>query len=277
MNVGFIGAGSMGQMLIRALTDAGALQPGQITASNRTPAKLADLAGQVPGISLAGNAELAARCPLIFLAVKPREIDAVLDEIAGTLTADHLLIVLTNAFPLGELEAVVPSRTAKVIPSITQATHAGVALLMLGARATDADRAHLEGLLSAISHPVVIEERTARACADLTSVAPALVCALLQDLAQAAARRPDGPAPELAEALVRRMAGGVGRLLGGGEFSAAEVVRRVAVPGGLTVEALKALRAVPDLWDQILAVTARSEEERRVRLRQRPQEQGARV
>lgn len=267
MHVGFIGTGSMGQMLVKAFTAAGALRPADVVASNRSPHKLSQLAATVPGLRAAGNVELVQECPVVFVCVKPLETGALLDEIGPSVTNEHLIITLTNAIPLADFERALPARVAKLIPSITQEALGGVALVMYGCRINAADREYLEGLIAAIAHPRVIDEERARVCADLTSVAPAFLCYLLRGMATAAAQRQPLLSRSDADTLVRLMAEGVGRLLGSGEYDCAEVVRRVAVPGGLTAEALKVMEhSIGDLWEQVLATTSMCEEERRLSL-----------
>lgn len=50
MNIGFIGAGSMGSLLIEAFIIAEAVEPNQISVSNRTYSKVEQLACKFPGL-----------------------------------------------------------------------------------------------------------------------------------------------------------------------------------------------------------------------------------
>jgi competence protein ComER len=50
MNTGFIGVGSMGGMLVRALLRSGALSPADVSVANRSKSKLETLALHFPGV-----------------------------------------------------------------------------------------------------------------------------------------------------------------------------------------------------------------------------------
>lgn len=69
MNVGFIGTGTMGSLLIEALIASGALSPKQIAVSNRTFAKAQALANRYSGMRAEyTNAAAACGCDIVFCA-----------------------------------------------------------------------------------------------------------------------------------------------------------------------------------------------------------------
>jgi len=68
MNTGFIGIGSMGGMLVRALLRSRLLAPQEIWAANRSAAKVDALAADFPDIHIASAKQVAANCDLIFIA-----------------------------------------------------------------------------------------------------------------------------------------------------------------------------------------------------------------
>lgn len=80
LQFGFIGAGNMGSALMRAMCKA----TKQILVSDHTPEKARRLAEEL-GISAGSNEEIARRCDVIFLAVKPQVLQTALDEIRETL------------------------------------------------------------------------------------------------------------------------------------------------------------------------------------------------
>lgn len=52
MNIGVIGTGNMGSMLIEALIETKAVTPAQFRITNRTPEKAAKLANKYPGMQV---------------------------------------------------------------------------------------------------------------------------------------------------------------------------------------------------------------------------------
>jgi len=260
MNTGFIGIGSMGGMLVRALLRSGALAADQVWAANRSESRLKVLLAEHPGVHTGSNRKLAANCDLIFLCVKAGDAASVLAQMDPELYPGQLLVTSSGQIPLQMLENRVPCRVAKLIPSITQEIGAGIALLMYGARATAEDRKLLEDLLAGISHPVVIPEPLARPVIGLTSGGPALIAYLLQSMAEEAVRSNPELSPEMARHLVQETTAATMRLMSEAGMSAEDVVRRVALPGGMTALGIEILsRFVPQAWQAVFSVTADKE------------------
>jgi competence protein ComER len=264
MNTGIVGIGSMGGMLARALLRSRALAAEHLWAANRSAGRLTALAAEFPGIHAAGSRDLAANCDLIFLCLKAADAASVLAEMDPELRAGQLLLTTASQIPLPALEDRVPCRVAKVIPSIPQEIGAGVALLMYGARATAADRSLLGDLMGRISHPIAIAESLSRPAIGLASGGPALVAYLLESMAEEAARsNPEFP-PELARSLVQETAAATLRLMAEANMSPEEVIRRVALPGGMTALAIEVLsRCVPQAWQAIFQESAEREKSAR--------------
>lgn len=260
MNVGFVGAGSMGAMLVRAFVKAGALPPSQVWVASRTPQKVQSLVAEVPGIHAADNATVAAQCKLIFLCMKHTQLA---EALAGmSLTAEHLVVTLSSPVPFAWFEERVPSRVAKFVPAVTQEIGRGPSLLVWGSRITADDAARLRELASAISVPVVLPEKHRRLAADLASAGPAFLAYLLFSMAEAAVRYDESLAPEVAHTLAREMAIGTCALMAEKNMSYEEVIKRVATPGGMTAKGLEILAEhLPAVWRELFAALEERERE----------------
>ena len=75
--IGFLGCGNMGGAIARAVCKA--VDPKKVFLANRTAAKAQALAKEL-GCKTATNAEVAGDCDLIFLAVKPQMMEALLTD-----------------------------------------------------------------------------------------------------------------------------------------------------------------------------------------------------
>ena len=80
--IGFLGCGNMGGAIARAVCKA--VDPKKVFLANRTAAKAQALAKEL-GCKTATNAEVAGDCDLIFLAVKPQMMEALLEPLRFTL------------------------------------------------------------------------------------------------------------------------------------------------------------------------------------------------
>ncbi|MCG0314568.1 MAG: late competence protein ComER [Calditerricola sp.] len=270
MNVGFIGTGSMGSLLVEAFLVSGRLRPEQVWVTNRTLAKAYALSERFPGVRVAPNAEQVAHtCDRMFVCVKPLEYSDVLDCIANCLRPEQWLISITSPVSVADLEALLHAKVAKVIPSITNGALSGALLVVRGSRFSDADHRELLDWLHAIGHPVEIDERWTRIASDLSSCGPAFLSFLLQEMAEAATRETGLPKP-LATELVTEMAIGFGRLLATGTFTLEALRQRVCVPGGVTGAGLAVLEAeTRGTFDRLYRRTRQKFEEDVEQVRQR--------
>jgi competence protein ComER len=242
MKIGFIGAGSMGSILIGAFIRTGALQADHIVVSSRTPSKLTKLAEQYPGLHIAAtNKQAVIGADYLFLCVKPLDFSKVLDEISPALNPNQVVISITSPVKISSLEELLPSKVAKIIPSIVNAVGSGASLFMWGTRLTPQDRAGLWDLFSYISTPIEILEEEVRVASDISSCGPAFLACLLQQFIDAAVLS-TGMERETATSLACEMMLGTARLLVEQPCSPSELQAKVSVPGGITAAALEVLR-----------------------------------
>lgn len=268
MRIGFVGLGNMGQLLVDALVRSGALPPGEIIVSNRSPGKLDRCIERHSGIeAVYQNADMPRRCQVIFLCVKAGETRSALADMLPYISGDHLLVIITNAVEIEKVERATPARVAKVIPSTTQAVSAGASLLIFGERCLPDDRALLHRLFSAISHPFVITESQARVASDLTSCGPAFLSYALAALARAAHQyQPDLPRATI-DAMIRLTLGATYQLLDRLGYSFDDVIQRVSTPGGITAEGLNVMdEHMAGLWEQVIETTLTREQTKKAKV-----------
>ncbi|UHA74222.1 late competence protein ComER [Paenibacillus sp. 481] len=262
MKVGFIGTGSMGSTLIEALIRSGALEPRQIIASNRTSDKVEQLAAIHPGLIVSrSNAETAQHSQIVFLCVKPLEFKHVIDEIKTVVHPDLIVVSITSPVLIKHLESRLNCKVAKIIPSITNYVWSGASLCMYGKKIKTEDRLLLEQLMMSISSPQQVSEQFTRISSDLSSCGPAFVAFFLQKWVQAAVSETGIDEKEAAR-LACEMVLGTGKLLTEGGLTLEQLQQRVAVPGGITAEALRLLdRELAGVFHQLIQVTHAKYEE----------------
>jgi competence protein ComER len=266
--MGFVGMGNMGRMLVATLIRAGALDPATTIVSNRSREKLTQMTATFPTLTTTTrNDELAQAAEVIFLCIKPGETRAVLAEMKPYITPNHLILLITNTITIPMLEAVIPARVAKVIPSIVQGVGSGISLLMFGSRCTAADRALLDRVCRAISQPHVITEAQARVASDLTSCGPAFLAYVFRSLAQAAHQyQPDLPM-EVADQMILDTVKATCLLMAQNGYSYTDVIDRVSTPGGITADGIKVLdEHLAGVWEQVIETTICKEEQKKAKV-----------
>lgn len=262
MKVGFIGTGSMGSILIEAFIQSGALNPEQIVATNRTIAKVERLAAVYPGLQAAhSNIEAAQQSELLFLCVKPSDYKTVIDDIQGIARPEQIIVSITSPVMIYQLEQQLPSKIAKIIPSITNYVFSGATLCMYGDRLDIEDKELLENLVSHISAPVRVSEQHTRISSDLSSCGPAFLAFFIEKFIQAAVEE-TGISEDEATQLASEMTLGTGKLLTTGGFTPATLQQRVSVPGGITAEGLRMMqKELRGLFNNLVRTTHSKYEE----------------
>ncbi|MGG0811424.1 late competence protein ComER [Paenibacillus alvei] len=262
MKVGFIGTGSMGSTIIEALIQSGALESSQLIASNRSKHKIQQLAAQYPGFQLASsNVETVQESDIVFICVKPLEFKTVLDEIAPFVRPELIAVSITSPVLISHLEQQLSCKIAKIIPSITNYVWSGASLCMYGSRILTEDRLLLEQLMMSISRPVQVPEQFTRITSDISSCGPAFIAFFVQKWVDAAVEV-TGIERKDAERLASEMLLGTGKLLTEGGFNLEHLKQRVAVPGGITAEALRLLDdELEGVFQQLIQVTHAKYEE----------------
>lgn len=112
--VAIVGAGSIGRAMALGLAASGRFRPGQIAVTRRTAGGLHDLGAQ-GFLVLADNRDAVRRSDVIIVAVQPRQLDAVIREIAAELDGGrHVLISVVSGATIADITAHVGAGVAVV-------------------------------------------------------------------------------------------------------------------------------------------------------------------
>lgn len=256
MEVGFIGTGSMGTILIEAFIKSGAIPPSQIHIYNRTKEKADALKTLYPELRIATSLEeLIISSKAIFICVRPSDYPVVLKKLQQYSCAEQTVISITSAVMMDDLEKCISSKIIKLIPSITNAALSGASLVMYSSRITPEEQHDWHHLFATISQPIEIDEQYIRVSSDLISCGPAFFSYLLQNFIESAVAK-TGISRESATFMVTEMVIGYGRLFSIGEFTLDSLQERVLVPGGVTGIGLGVIREeLGPLFDHLFQKT----------------------
>jgi pyrroline-5-carboxylate reductase len=240
--IGFIGLGAMGGALLKGITDIG-VRPEDVVAADASELRLRE-AAQRHGIgTVPDNCDVAARARIIFLAVKPQDMPAVLQSIDSALTAEHLLISVAAGVSIPCIAGTIGAQPGiiRVMPNISCLVGEGAVAVSRGRYVSDQDLELVVSWLESLGMVRLVPEKLLDAVTGLSGSGPAYIYALIEALMEGGVLA--GLPRELARDLAIQTVFGAARMaLSTGEHPA--ILREmVTSPGGTTAAGLFALEA----------------------------------
>jgi len=234
-----IGAGVMGETLLSGLVRAGR-RVDNLMVGEKRPDRALELEERY-GVAVVSNVEATRKADTIALVVKPQDMAAVLDEIAGELHAGQLLVSLAAGITTAFIEARVPAGVAgvRVMPNTPALVDEGMAAISPGSRCDDAHLAEAESLMASTGKVLRIPERQMDAVTAISGSGPAYIFFVVESMIEAGVHLglPRATATDL---VVQTLVGSAKMLRETGTHPT--ILReQVTSPGGTTAAALREL------------------------------------
>jgi pyrroline-5-carboxylate reductase len=106
--IGFLGAGTMCQVLVEGWLTKALLPAADVRVSNRTPGRLQKMVDQFQVVACGTNEELVDQSQVVVLSVKPQDLLSAVEPIASTFRSDQIVISLAAGIPLSRLKRLLP-------------------------------------------------------------------------------------------------------------------------------------------------------------------------
>ena len=268
--IGIIGAGNMGQALVRGMVLAGRVRPHRVMVVEVAASKGHDLQRRYH-VRLGTIRELARRCDAILLAVKPQDAAPVLGELGRCLRVRRagscVVISIAAGLTIASLERQLGGRVpvVRVMPNLAATVGSSMSAIAASRRATRAHRQIARAIVESVGDVVELPERDFDVVTAISGSGPAYFFLLCQVLRDAGMRR--GLSASVAERLAVRTAFG-SAILATINFERTRepletLIRRVASKKGTTEAALKvfARRKLSQIIDAgVAAAATRSKE-----------------
>jgi pyrroline-5-carboxylate reductase len=235
VRVGFIGVGRMGSALLTGFLSKGLLSPMDIRVYDKNISSLKSL--NIP--TEFSSFEVVEKSEAVFICVKPKDLDDVLDEIkdiAGSRLIISIVAGITNATIESKLKE---ARVIRVMPNTPAMLYEMAAAYCLGSRATDEDDLLVGSLLNSIGVAYRVDEGLMDAVTGLSGSGPAYVYYLIKAFVDAGIG--EGLEEEAALNLTLQTFRGATDMVITTGRPLEELIDEVRSPGGTTVEGLKAL------------------------------------
>jgi pyrroline-5-carboxylate reductase len=240
--IGFIGAGQMARALAAGFVRAKLVRAEQIWAGDPFEAARREFVRRVPGAHMAdSNRQVAEAAEVLFLAVKPGHIGAVLEDLRPAVGARHLIASIAAGVPLARIAAGLGEgpRLMRVMPNTPCLVGQSASGYSPGPGATARDRQLLGELLSAVGKAFLLDEKLLDAVTGLAGSGPAFVYLMIEALSDGGVLM--GLPREVATALAAQTVRGAAEMVLITSEHPAALKDRVASPGGTTIAGLQAL------------------------------------
>jgi pyrroline-5-carboxylate reductase len=164
--IGFIGAGRMAEAIFSGLLNRGKIDPWDLILADVSAERLDEMEKKYSVFTVKNggddNTPLRAllSCRVIVLAIKPQGADALLSQIGGWFTGEHLLISIMGGITLSFLQERIPGAAViRVMPNAPMLVGAGAAGVALGEKASAEDGETAMALFQAVGHAYLCPER----------------------------------------------------------------------------------------------------------------------
>ncbi len=251
----------MGQILAEGLVRAG-WDTGELILAARRKERAAEAERLTAVTCVLDAAEAASGREVVVVAVKPKDMKTLLDQIGDAISSDQVVVSLAAGVPLAAIEAALPGvPVVRSMPNTPAAVDEGMTAYCLGTTADDAAGEKAAAVLAAVGETIELSEDLLDAVTAVSGTGPAYIFLLAEALTEAAIR--EGLPHHAAERLVDQTVRGAGILLQSSEKSAFRLRAEVTSPGGTTAAAMHTLenggfRAL--LEDAVRSATQRSQE-----------------
>ncbi|HLG78609.1 MAG TPA: pyrroline-5-carboxylate reductase [Ktedonobacteraceae bacterium] len=238
----FVGAGAMGEAMIKGLLTAQLLTASQVIVSNRrTPARLQELSQRYGVQASKERASEIARADMVILAVKPFDLVAALNEIAPFLSPEQLIISVAAGVSTATIEHSVGTHVPviRAMPNTSSFVQASATALCAGRWATEAHLKLAQHLFSAIGISLTVEEAQMNAATGLSGTGPAYFYYVVEALLEAG--QSCGLPEETTRKLLIQTLYGSAKMLQETGQPPSELRRQVTSPNGTTMAGIAVL------------------------------------
>jgi pyrroline-5-carboxylate reductase len=262
--IGIIGAGNMGEVLIRGLIQSGKVKKSDIVASDISPERLTAIDKAYGIKTTSSNVEVVEKASIIIIAVKPQNIDDLLEELSQSSHENHLFISIAAGITTEKLSRKMHHKSGiiRVMPNAPSSVLAGIAALYPGRNITPDDLQRAVSIFECVGKTVIIKnEALMDIVTGLSGSGPAFAFLMIESLSDAGVQL--GISRKEASLLATQTVYGAAKMLLETGKHPSELKDIVATPGGTTFAGLKMLEKGnfrSTIMDAVEAATLRSRE-----------------
>ena len=251
VSVGFIGAGNMGFAIIKGIYGSGLCENGgvEMHAFSRTISMYAydpnnEMIKRLNefGVSpCASEAELVEKCDYVFLAVKPQQLEAVLDNAKGAFTDKKVIISICAGITAEYIQSktVADAKVVLVMPNTPLLLGEGASALSRNSKVTEDEFEFVKGIFASCGKAAVVPENKMKEIIAINGSSPAFIYLFAKAFIDYADK--EGIDPAAAKELFAQSLVGSAKMITDSGYTIDELIKMVSSPGGTTLAGLDEL------------------------------------
>jgi len=236
LKIAILGGGNLGAAIARGVVKSKLTTPSSITITRRHLPKLEQL--KFDGYNVTSDNNVAVKsAAVIILAVQPKQLAALIQEIAPSVTDKHILVSTITGISTEEIANLVGKKVAIVRAMPNTAIAIGASMTCLCARdASEKQLADIRKLFDAVGVTLVIEERLMKAATVLAASGIAFFMRYIRAATQGGIQM--GFDAEEAQLIAGQTARGAASLLLENQSHPETEIDKVTTPEGCTITGL---------------------------------------
>jgi pyrroline-5-carboxylate reductase len=260
IKLGAIGGGVMGEAIISRLLTQGTYHSDEIIVSEPTLQRREFLQQQY-GVQVTDDNDLAAKAPVLLLAIKPQVFDRVVEALTHR-NPTQLVISILAGVDTFKLERAFPNQpVVRAMPNTPATVGAGMTAIAAGNCIQPQDLALATKIFQAVGEVVTVPESLMDAVTGLSGSGPAYIAIAIEALADGGVAA--GLPRAIADQLALQTVIGTAQLLNESGLHPAQLKDRVTSPGGTTIAGVTKLEQAgfrSALIEAVIAAARRSGE-----------------
>jgi len=269
--LGIIGIGNIGSMLIHKFIELDLLEQKNIYVANRSKEKLESLEKKYPSLNICeNNEELAKCCKNIMICVEPLNLPNVLNEIKTYLNDETYLMISTSMVVHKDISKFHKGSISIFMPTIISMVNGGITITYHNDIVKEDEKMFFEGLINNFSEVKVLGEEDINLSQNLTASFPGFFAEIMLEFVKSASKRSKNVSYNDLEHMLLVSLLGASRFLLEKNLGFEETINRVSTKGGITYEGVKVFKEkLPEVFDAALeastgrcdAITKKASEE----------------
>ena len=259
--IGFIGAGKMCTAMLESFFRASKVTPEQVIVSDKNRENLLLIRKRFGIDAVSDNKEVASKAKIVFLSVKPQDMQHLLNEISSEVDENQLVVSIAAGVPLKKISSRLSAKVARVMPNTPFMVGEGMAAVTFSKGFTEHEKKRIIGLLVCAGKCIELDESHFDVVTAVSGSGPAFYAVMVDAMIDAGMKQ--GLDRKHAELLALQTMHGTAKLMLEKNLSPQQLVEMVASKGGTTEAGLKHLLSSSfkaDVQKTIAAAAKRSKE-----------------